>query len=332
MKFRAFWACVLICVVTVVAISFYRLSGLSAPANAPQLYPELRSLTRDRLLAAVIVGASLGVGGVLLRTATANPLADPQITGVNSGAAFGAVATAFVTGSATGALLLPGALIGGGAAAAFTISLSMRGSSPESGGANAIQKMVLLGIAVSAIFSALTSIFLVLDEAQLTTVLAWLNGRLAGVRLPDLVPALIALVLIFPAFAAGGRALDALGAGDAVSRSIGANPARVRVGSVVGAVVLTATCVAAAGPIGFLGLLAAVVAQRVAGRTHRRSLVAAAVVGSATLLIADSLGQWLWAPAETPVGILTGIAGAPLLLWGIRSIRSARQGGRRRGY
>ena len=71
MKFRAFWACVLICVVTVVAISFYRLSGLSAPANAPQLYPELRSLTRDRLLAAVIVGASLGVGGVLLRTATA---------------------------------------------------------------------------------------------------------------------------------------------------------------------------------------------------------------------------------------------------------------------
>lgn len=332
MKFRAFWACVLICVVAVAAISFYRLSGVSAPANAPQLYPELRSLTRDRLLAAVIVGANLGVGGVLLRTATANPLADPQITGVNAGAAFGAVATAFVTGSATGALLLPGALIGGGAAAAFTISLSMHGSSPESGGANAVQKMVLLGIAVSAIFSALTSIFLVLDEAQLTTVLAWLNGRLAGVRLSDLVPALIAFVLIFPAFAAGGRALDALGAGDAVSRSIGANPARVRVGAVVGAVVLTATCVAAAGPIGFLGLLAAVVAQRVAGRTHRRSLVAAAVVGSATLLIVDSLGQWLWAPAETPVGILTGIAGAPLLLWGIRSIRSARKGGRRRGY
>lgn len=332
MKFRAFWACVIICVVAVAAISLYRLSGVSAPADAPQLYQELRSLTRDRLLAAVVVGACLGVGGVVLRTATANPLADPHITGVNAGAAFGAVAASFVTGSANGALLLPGALIGGGAAAAFTISLSMRGSSPESGGANAVQKMVLLGIAVSAVFSALTSIFLVLDEAQLTTVLAWLNGRLAGVRLPDLVPAMIALALIFPVLAAGGRALDALGTGDAVSRAIGANPARVRVGAIIAAVVLTATCVAAAGPIGFLGLLAAVVAQRIAGRTHRYSLVAAAATGAVTLLVADSLGQWLWAPAETPVGILTGIAGVPLLLWGIRSMGAARKGGHRRGH
>ncbi len=208
----------------------------------------------------------------------------------------------------------------------------MRGASPEAGGANAVQKMVLLGIAVSAVFSALTSIFLVLDEAQLTTVLAWLNGRLAGVRLPDLLPALVALAVLFPLLVAGGRALDALGTGDAVSRAIGANPARVRTGAIVASVVLTAACVAAAGPIGFLGLLAAVVAQRVAGRTHRRSLVVAAVVGATTLLLADSLGQLLWAPAETPVGILTGIAGVPLLLWGIRSMGASRKGGGRRGH
>lgn len=322
MKYRALWACVIFCVLAIAVISSYRLTGVSAPAGAPQLYPELRSLARDRLIAAIVVGASLGVAGVLLRTATANPLADPQITGVNAGAAFGAVATAFITGSATGALLLPGALIGGGAAATLTIALSVRGSSPEAGGAHAVQKMVLLGIAVSAVFSALTAIFLVLDEAQLTTVLAWLNGRLAGVRLPDLLPAIVAFLLLFPFLVAGGRALDALGTGDAVSRAIGANPARVRTGAIIASVVLTATCVAAAGPIGFLGLLAAVVAQRVAGRTHRASLMAAAAVGATTLLIADSVGQWLWAPAETPVGILTGIAGVPLLLWGIRQMGS----------
>ena len=160
MKYRALWACVIFCVLAIAVISSYRLTGVSAPADAPQLYPELRSLARDRLLAAIVVGASLEVAGVLLRTATANPLA-AQITGVNAGAAFGAVATAFITGSATGALLLPGALIGGGAAATLTIALSVRGSSPEAGGTHAVQKMVLLGIAVSAVFSALTAIFLV---------------------------------------------------------------------------------------------------------------------------------------------------------------------------
>ncbi len=113
MRSRAFWICAIVCVLAIAVVSYYRISGVSAPVDAPQLYPELRSLARDRLLAALVVGACLGVGGVLLRTATSNPLADPHITGVNAGAAFGAVAAAFVTGSATGALLLPGALIGG---------------------------------------------------------------------------------------------------------------------------------------------------------------------------------------------------------------------------
>ncbi|CAB0537504.1 iron ABC transporter permease [Corynebacterium diphtheriae] len=328
MKSRAVLASLFACGIVVVAIVWWRISGVSAPADAPQLFPELLSLARDRLLAALIVGACLGVGGVLLRTATSNPLADPHITGVNAGAAFGAVASSFITGSATGAYLLPGALIGGALAAGFTISLSVRGAGPELSGAHAVQKMVLLGIAVSAVFSALTAIFLVFDEAQLTTILAWLNGRLAGVRMGDLWPALCAFVMLFPVLVAGGRAFDSLGTGDAVSRAIGAHPARVRTLAIVASVVLTATCVAAAGPIGFLGLLAAVVAQRIAGRAHRRSLVVAAAVGATTLLVADTVGQTLWAPAETPVGILTGIAGVPLLLWGIRSLGSGtkRQG------
>lgn len=166
---------------------------------------------------------------------------------------------------------------------------------------------------------------MVLDEAQLTTILAWLNGRLAGVRIGDLWPALGAFAVLVPVLVAGGRAFDSLGTGDAVSRAIGAHPARVRTLAIVASVVLSATCVAAAGPI---GLLAAVAAQRIAGRAHRRSLVVAAAVGATTLLVADTVGQALWAPAETPVGILTGIAGVPLLLWGIRSLGSGtkRQG------
>lgn len=315
-----------VCVAVSLAIVALRLVSVEAPADAPWLYDEVWGVVHDRLAAAIAVGAALGVAGVLLRTATSNPLADPQITGVNSGAAFGAVATTFATGATHGAYILPGALVGGALAAGLTISLSMRGRSPDRHGANAIQRMVLLGIAVSAVFSALTAIFLVLDEAQLTTVLAWLNGRLGGVRWPDVVPAAVAILVILPGAALAGRAFDVLAAGGSISRSIGANPDAIRRRAVVLAVILTATCVAAAGPIGFLGLLAAVVANRVCGARHRLALPFAALVGATVLLVADSVGQMLWAPAETPVGILTGIAGTPLLLWGIRHIGSRSEG------
>lgn len=313
----AFWACLVFCTCIIAAISIWRLTGVQAPPSAPWLYPEIFSLTRDRLVGAVIVGAALGVAGVLLRTATSNPLADPEITGVNSGAAFGAVAMSFFTGNTTGLYVLPGALAGGAVAASLTITLSLRGKNPDLSGANSIQRMVLLGIAISAVFSALTSIFLVFDEAQLTTVLSWLNGRLGGVRMGDVIPVAVAVALLLPLTVAGGRALDVLSVGDEVSQSLGVNPTRVRRLSVIAAVVLAATCVAAAGPIGFLGLMAAVVAQRVAGNRHRKALPMAAAAGAAVLLVADTVGQALWAPAETPVGILTGIAGVPLLLWGI---------------
>lgn len=317
-----FASCLAGCTAIIVGIVVFRLLEVTPPPDAPWLYDEVFRVTRDRLAVAVIVGAALGLAGVLLRTATSNPLADPQITGVNAGAAFGAVASSFVTGSTTGAWLLPGALIGAAVASSVTVSLSLRDGAPEMSGANAIQKMVLLGISVSAVFSALTSIFLVLDEAQLATVLAWLNGRVGGVGFADVVPVLIALVLCAPALVAAGRAFDTLAIGDGLSRAVGTNPALLRKIAIVVAVILSATCVAAVGPIGFLGLLAAVVAERVCGHRHRLVFVAAAFCGAAVLLVADSLGQMLWAPAETPVGILTGIAGVPLLLWGIRSIGS----------
>lgn len=313
-----FWGILLACACMIVTLCAWRLHAVAPPADAPWLYDEVWAVARDRLLSAVIIGAALGTAGVLLRTATSNPLADPHVTGVNSGAAFGAVAASFVGGSYNGALLLPAALIGASVAAFLVISLSLRGGSTDLSGAMSIQKMVLLGIAVSAVFSALTSIVLVLDEAQLTTVLAWLNGRLGGVRLPDIVPVIIAFTLLFPAVLAYGRVFDVLATGESMSRSVGVDPARVRKSAVIAAVMLVSACVAAAGPIGFLGLLSATFAYRLCGPRHRRAFALASVIGALALLGADSIGQALWAPAETPVGILTGIAGIPLLLWGIR--------------
>ena len=305
----------------ILAVWVWRMSSVEVPTNAPELAGEMRSVMRDRLLAATVIGMALGAAGVLLRPATGNPLADPEITGVNSGAAFGAVLCTTITGSVSGAAVLPGALCGAALGAAITVGIGMRVTVGDPTGAQSVQRMILLGIAVSALFSACTAIILVIDEAQLSTVLSWLSGRLGGVRFPDVVPCIIAVAVVLPFTIAAGRGLDTLFAGDALSSSVGANPHRLRILAVVGAVLLIAPAVAAAGPIGFLGLMAAVVSYRVAGPRHRLSLVIAPVVGAVVLLVADSVAQALWAPAETPVGVVTAIAGVPLLLWGINRLR-----------
>lgn len=305
----------------ILAVWVWRMSSVEVPTNAPELAGEVHSVMRDRLLAATVIGMALGAAGVLLRTATRNPLADPEITGVNSGAAFGAVLCTTITGSVSGAAVLPGALCGAALGALITVGIGMRVTVGDPTGAQSVQRMILLGIAVSALFSACTAITLVIDEAQLSTVLSWLSGRLGGVRLPDVVPCIITVAVVLPFTIAAGRGLDTLFAGDALSSSVGANPHRLRIVAVVGAVLLIAPAVAAAGPIGFLGLLAAVVSHRVAGPRHRLSLVIAPVVGAAVLLVADSVAQALWAPAETPVGVVTAIAGVPLLLWGINRLQ-----------
>lgn len=312
---------VLLCLAVIVGMWIWRMGAVEVPADAPQLADEVHTVMRDRLLAATVIGLALGAAGVLLRTATHNPLADPEITGVNSGAAFGAVVGTTVTGSVSGAAVLPGALAGAGLAALITVGIGLRANSADPTGAAAVQRMILLGIAISALFSALTAVTLVIDEAQLSTVLSWLSGRLGGVRLSDLVPSLIAVAVVWPLMWVSGRGLDTLAAGDALASSVGANPRRTRALAVLGSVMLVAPAVAAAGPIGFLGLMAAVVAHRVAGPRHRLGLLVAPAVGAAVLLVADTTAQALWAPAETPVGVVTSIAGVPLLLWGINRLQ-----------
>ncbi len=303
----------------------WRLDAVTVPINAPQLADEVYAVARDRLATATIVGIALGAAGVLLRTATHNPLADPEITGVNAGAAFGAVVATTITSSISGAAVLPGALLGAGLAALITVGFGLRAQSVDPGGASAIQRMVLLGIAISAMFSALTSITLVLDEAQLSTVLSWLSGRLGGVRFEDIVPCLVTVSIVMPIIWLSGRGLDTLAAGDALASSVGANPRIMRILAVSAAILLVAPAVAATGPIGFLGLMAAVVAHRIVGPRHRLLLVIAPLIGATVLLVADAIAQALWAPAETPVGVVTSIAGVPLLLWGINRLQPRRK-------
>lgn len=300
----------------ITVIVCWRMLQVEAPQNAEWLLAEVVAVNRDRLIVAVVVGMCLGVAGVLLRTATKNPLADPDIVGVNSGAAFGAVAASAFSGNSGSLTLLPWALLGATVAGAITVFFGLRGSATQAQQIS-VQRMVLLGIAVSALFSALTSIALVLDEAQLATVLSWLSGKLAGVRLSEIWAALVCLIILLPLMVMSGKQLDTLTADEQVATAFGAKPALLRLLAIVGAIILIAPCVAATGPIGFLGLMAATAAHRVCGVNHRWALPVAGLLGAFVLLLADIVGQAVWAPAETPVGIITAIAGVPVLLWGI---------------
>lgn len=317
------------CLLIIALMWGWRLSHIDVPNEAPWLAPELHAIVRDRLVAGTVIGAVLGIAGLLLRTASSNPLADPEITGVNAGAALGVVTVATLSPAHGAAALLPGGLVGAIAAASITVVVGLRGGQGDPSGVVAIQRMLLLGLAISAMLSAITAIILVLDEAQLITVLSWLSGKLGGIRLADVLPALVIAVVVVPAVWVGARGFDALAIGDSVASAIGARPARLRLIATAAAVLLIAPCVAAAGPIGFLGLLSAVVAHRLCGPRHRWGIPVAAASGAAILLLADSIAQWLWAPAETPVGIVTSIVGVPVLLWGIREVqrRRVRRGG-----
>lgn len=311
---RAIVTTVVACFAIITAVAATRLASIDVPAEAPWLAPELTSITVDRLLATVAVGFALGVAGVLLRTASANPLADPEIAGVNAGATFGAVSATTLVGATA---LLPGALAGATVASALTIVVGTL-ASPVGSAQAVIQRMVLFGIAISAMFSAFTAIFLIYDEAQLSTVLAWMSGSLGGVRFSDLVPLLAVEPLLVVICVIVGRSLDTLILGDEASASVGAHPQRIRITAMGIATVLVATSVAASGPIGFLGLMSAAAAHRLAGPRHRIALPLAGVIGASILLLADTVGQWVWAPAETPVGIITALAGVPVLLWSIQ--------------
>ena len=198
---------VLLCLAVIVGMWIWRMGAVEVPADAPQLADEVHAVMRDRLLAATVIGLALGAAGVLLRTATHNPLA-PGDYRREFGRSFGAVVGTTVTGSVSGAAVLPGALAGAGLAALITVGIGLRANSADPTGAAAVQRMILLGIAISALFSALTAVTLVIDEAQLSTVLSWLSGRLGGVRLSDLVPSLIAVAVVWPLMWVSGRGLD----------------------------------------------------------------------------------------------------------------------------
>lgn len=266
----------------------------------------VRDLRLPRVVAAWFVGAALAMSGAMFQSIARNPLASPDIIGVTAGASAAAVVLLLVVGASAAAVSL-GAFVGAALTAVLVYLLAWRsGLSPY--------RLVLVGIGLGAFLSALTAFLLTraeVDDLRRATV--WLTGSLNATTWSQLPPLVLGLVLLGPAAVLTARQLQALQLGDDTALGLGLRVERVRAALLALAVGLAAVAVAAAGPVAFVAFVSAPVARRVVRQPL--TLVPCALVGALLVVSADLVARRLFAPTELPVGVLTGIVGAPYLLW-----------------
>lgn len=282
------------------------LMGQTPNADAAFVVRELRL---PRALLAILIGAALGASGSLIQGAVGNPLAAPEILGINGG---GGLAIAL------GALLhpnlapeqLPWIALGGSlAAAALTYGLG-------GGGARSPDRLILVGAAAAAAAQAGIQVSLVFAPPQsLELALTWLAGSLSGADWP-LMGAVAPWIGVGLAIAVvQGRPLDLLHLGAEAAQGLGVAVRGQRLQALGVAALLAAAAVAGAGAISFVGLMAPHLAHRLVGPDRGANIPVAAVVGSAIVLLSDLLGRWLFSPLELPCGILTAAIGGPYFLY-----------------
>ncbi|MCU1439705.1 MAG: iron transporter permease [Rhodoglobus sp.] len=262
-------------------------------------------LRLPRVLTAAAVGAGLAISGAVMQAITRNPLADPYLLGLSSGASLGAVSVLLLGA----AVLLPlAAFVGSMLALGLTLLLA------SSLGTITPTRTVLAGLAVSALASAITSlvIFWTVTGDSYREILGWLLGSLAGARWPAVAIAIIALVIAGIPILLTGRLLDAFAFGDVTAASLGVNVSATRWGLLAAAALLTGGMVSVSGSIGFVGLILPHAVRFLVGPGHRALLPLSALVGAIFLVWADTAARTLFDPRELPVGIVTAIIGAPV--------------------
>jgi iron complex transport system permease protein len=293
---------VALCFLVFVAAVSVGPSGLCLPFPMTDIVAEIRA---PRVVLSGVLGASLAVVGVAMQALLRNDLADPYVLGLSGGASAGAVASL-----ALFPWLSPGPLAAAGAASAGAL---VRGLSR---GPHDPTRLLLAGTAVGSFLASATGLILVLAPAErlLRTSTYWLFGGLGTPHwLSVFVPAcLFALALAWMLVRA--ERIDRLTLGDDVAVALGVEVTALRRGIFLVCVALTASAVAAAGLIGFVGLIAPHSARRLVGAPHRHLLPVAAAGGALLLMAADAIARTAFAPLEVPVGLITAAIGGPFFL------------------
>lgn len=268
----------------------------------------IAELRLPRTLLALIVGGGLGLAGAAMQGYLRNPLADPGLFGVSAGAALGAVLAIFLGLSATPYVLSAWALAGAGAAMALLAALA--------GHSGSIIVFTLGGVVISSLAGALTALVISLAPTPFATgqIVNWLMGALTDRSWNDVLVAAPLIALGAAVLAGTARALDALTLGEAAARSLGVNPARLQAQIIIGVGLIVGASVAAAGVIGFIGLIVPHLVRPFTARNPAAVLLPAALGGALLLLVADAAVRAAPTVSELRVGIAMSLLGGPFFL------------------
>ncbi|MEU9029017.1 iron chelate uptake ABC transporter family permease subunit [Streptomyces sp. NPDC048383] len=295
--------------------------GLGAIAPTPPLPGLLDALIWEsrfpRVLLAAAVGMALAVSGAVLQAVTRNPLADPYLLGVSSGASTGAVAV-LLLGIGGSVSLSTGAFVGG--LVSFGLLLLLLGG----GRIASPSRVVLTGVLVSQFFAAITSVILMVggDANSTRGFTYWLLGTLGGARWEGVTVTVVVILIGVIAVQFFAPALDAFTFGWDSAAALGINVTAARVWLMVLTSVITAAAVAASGAIGFIGLLIPHAVRVLAGPTHRTLLPLSAIVGAVFLIWVDVFARTAFSPHELPAGVITALLGAPAFALVLKRLES----------
>ena len=259
-----------------------------------------------RLLLALLVGAALAVAGVLVQGIVRNPLASPDILGVNHAASLASVGALLLLPSLP-VITLPLLAFAGGMAGLILLRILANTSQP--------MKLALTGVALSACWASLTDYLMLSRPQDVNSALLWLTGSLWGRDWSFVKIAAPLLILFLPLSLRFCRDLDLLALGDARATTLGVSVPRIRLQALLLAVAMTSTGVAVCGPISFIGLVVPHMVRSITGGRHRWLLPVSAMTGALLLVVADLLARIIHPPLELPAGVLTAIIGAPWFVW-----------------
>ncbi len=258
-----------------------------------------------RMVAGVFAGFAFGISGYVFQTMLRNPLANPNVIGITTGSSAAAVFCIIVLHASSTFVSI--ASIIGGLVTVIVIFLLSKGSSFSIG------RLILIGIGIQAMLNAVISYLLLIGQHHdVPTAMRWLSGSLNGAKMENVYPLIIAVLLFAPIIILLGKRLDMLELGEQTATSLGIHTDRTRLILIIGSVLIIALATATTGPIAFVAFLSGPIAKRLVGIGFS-SVIPAGLVGIILVLASDLIGQFSFV-ARYPVGVITGILGAPYLI------------------
>ena len=320
---KVFVLCLILCISLVTALQFGAkfisldqiisalMSMIDVNATASMTDTIITDIRLPRLIYSVLTGIGLSLVGLLMQTVTRNALADPYVLGVSSGASTGAVFAIIMGGLPFLGQYNTPIFAALGAALSIILVLLCVGKS------NSPVKLILIGMGMTGVFSALTMMIIygAKHEAQVRSAMFWLLGSFAGIQWSDLPLTAIIITLFMLYIYTFNQDLDVLLLGNHEAAQMGLSVKQLQLSIVIISSIVIATLVSKVGVVGFIGLIIPHLARIVGGPKHKYTLLFSALIGSIVMIWSDVLSRALYSPEEIPIGVLTSLLGAPLFIW-----------------